>query len=171
MKEEEKSRAQILGENLERIRKEKGYTRKQLADVIGVKETSYGKYERGEVLAPLDKIFELAIFFGLSILDLTGDNPDVEDNKSIEYRYKKAILKLDDLKYFFDLKNEGTDNEYIIVYIPRRTEYTDGVLTEFGSIDAIAFKNKIDFIQVIEQAETQALYQSFNEALRSIVFK
>lgn len=70
----EKTRAAILGDNLKRIREQKGVTRKQLAGILGIVEDSIGSYETGKKLAPLDKIFKMADYLGVPITDLIGKN-------------------------------------------------------------------------------------------------
>ena len=71
---DKKTVAQILGENLKRIRTEKGVSRKELADTVEITEVNFGKYERGERLPPLDKIFAIADFLKVSVASLTGEN-------------------------------------------------------------------------------------------------
>ena len=165
MKEDGKSRAQILGENLERIRKAKGYSRKQFAEMFGAGVDLIGLYENGKRLPPLDKIFRLANLLDVSITDLTGDNPNAEINK----RYQKA-LDIAELIFIFEPKID--EDGRITVYSSTKTEYnTDGSVSHFHGYNAIAFKNKEDFINVMEQAERIALYKSFNEAFRDIVFE
>lgn len=171
MKVEGKTRAQIFGENLERLRKEKGYSRKQLADVVGIKETSLGQYSRGESLAPLDKIFELAEFLNVSILDLTGENPNIKPkDKIFDYRYKKAM---DIAKMLFDFPPPAVDSKgYVTIYVPNQVEHEDdGTVTFKGAVRPLRFKSAKDFVTVMELAESQALYQSFVEAFKKIVFK
>lgn len=66
--------AEILGANLRRICEEKGVSRKQLAEAVGVTEVSICGYETGRKLPPLDKIFVMADFLKVSVTSLTGDN-------------------------------------------------------------------------------------------------
>ena len=86
----EKSRAEILGANLKRIREERGVSRRQLAEILGIVEDSVGGYENGKKLAPLDKIFKMAEFLNVSIVDLTGDTPFSEVKKILQYRLNRA---------------------------------------------------------------------------------
>ena len=169
--QEEKTRAQIFGENLERIRKKKGYSRKQLADVVGITENSFSFYSRGDSLAPLDKIFKLAEFLNVSILDLTGENPNIRKKDILfDYRYKKAM---DIAKMIFDFPPPVVDAKgYITVFVPQKTEYSaDETVTFKSELDPITFKSAKDFVKIMEQAETNALHQSFVDAFKKIVFK
>lgn len=161
MKEEGKTRAQIFGENLERIRKEKGYSRKQLAAVIGITENFFGKYERGLSLAPLDKIFELAKFLNVSILDLTGENPNIERDKIFDYRYKRAMKIATDAR--FTIKKLA--NKEISLTPPNHINIEKGkadgrqISVEYDiGFAPIFIRNKADFVQIIEDTESLALF-------------
>lgn len=177
----EKTRAQILGENLERIRKEKGYTRKQLADVVGITEIAFGTYERGIRLAPLDKIFKLAEFLNVSIIDLTGENPNIERDRIFEYRYKRAVdITSTDILFPTTESKDGK----VTVYIPAKViRGTDGALTFYGVDESgnpdqfVTFRNKRAFIDTVEKAEKAAIeqhitfYQSLKILLDNIIKK
>ena len=170
----DKTRAQILGENLERIRKEKGYSRKQLADIIGITEIAFGTYERGIRLAPLDKIFELAKFLNVSIIDLTGENPNVEKNIIFDYRYKRAV-DITSTDIFFPTTE--LENGNISVYIPAKViRNDDGALSFFadesGAVGyTVNFKDKKIFVDSVEKAEKSAIvnHMTFYQALKNLV--
>ena len=63
---------QILGENLYRWRRAKGYTQEQMANLFGVHRTTYTKYETGVTDPPLDMLCRMADFFGCTIDSLLG---------------------------------------------------------------------------------------------------
>lgn len=67
--------AQKLGAEIERRRKEKGLSRRELAALIGVNEISFGAYATGTRLPSVDKILMIARALDCSITDLVGDNP------------------------------------------------------------------------------------------------
>ena len=68
-----KTRAEILGENLERVRKSKNVSRETLASVMGVGIASVSLYELGKRLPPIDKVFKAAEFLGVGITEIVGD--------------------------------------------------------------------------------------------------
>lgn len=180
---DKKTRAQILGENLKRIRTEKNITRKQLAEKIGITEISFGKYERGESLAPLDKIFEIADFLQVSVASLTGENdfsnevPNIEKtveerifNYRLQHAYKMASLYLD---FEANKVPHFDDDGNIVIYSPKTKVYEgNGVFGYKGELDAIKFKTEDDFVKVMEQAEELALQRGlfFNLAFRNVIF-
>lgn len=86
---------EVLASNLLRIRKERGISRKDLASAAGVTVDSISGYESAKRLAPLNVIFAMADYLGVSVVSLTGDNDnnlDVPDaNKIInDYRFDQA---------------------------------------------------------------------------------
>lgn len=164
-----KTRAKILGENLERIRKARGYSRKQLADAVGITENSFGTYERGTKLAPLDKIFKLAKFLDVSVVDLTGDNPNVEDKIIFKYRFQKAM---DTARIAFMGERPKIDDNGRITVSPLILDQRYGLSpAHIVGYNAITFENAEEFVRVMEQAETYAVLKSFNEAFCKIVYK
>ena len=176
-----KSRAEILGENLKRVREEKGVSRKQLAEILSVGVDSVGLYERGERLPPLDKIFDMANFLQVSVTSLTGDNdynhvfpviPDI-DKEIFKYRFERALQMATDL-LDSSLVPKIADDGSIIVYSPEKIKYDsiNSVVSYYGGYNAIAFKNAEDFVNVMERAEHRALYSriEFNQAFRVEVF-
>lgn len=168
----DKTRAQILGENLKRIRQLKGYSRKELADVIGVNVDAIGKYEKGQREPPLEKIIKLATFLDVTIADLTGENPSFERDIIFEYRYKRAIqlTNIDSFDPTVELADGG-----IKIFIPYKvTRNKEGMLQFIGDLKSgttgrnIIFKNRDVFVDVVEKAEQFAaenyipLYQALN---------
>ncbi|MBI5440828.1 MAG: helix-turn-helix transcriptional regulator [Deltaproteobacteria bacterium] len=63
-----------LGARLKQLRKEKGWTQKELASRVGIRFSQLNKYESGLHAPPLDKLLELAatLTTGVDYL-LTGD--------------------------------------------------------------------------------------------------
>ena len=173
---DKKTVAQILGENLKRIRLEKGISRKELAAAIGIEEISYGAYERGERNLPADKIYQLAIALNCLVADILGENPNVEKiieerlfDQRLQRAYKLARDFLDStLNYEPNFDKEGR----VIVHSPEKITYKNGVISVSGGYNSVAFQSKLDFVNVMERAEIDALRQqiSFNAAFRQIVF-
>lgn len=174
MKEEGKTRAQIFGENLERLRKEKGYSRKQLAAVVGMTEIAFGAYARGERTPSIEKIFKLAETLNVAIADLLGGNPNIERDIIFEYRYNRAV-DITSTDFFFPTIELANGN--IQVYIPAQVvRNDDGALSFYadksGSIGyTVNFKDKKIFVDSIEKAEKSAIvnHMTFYQALKILV--
>lgn len=63
-------------ERIRNLRIDKGYSQRQMAEVVNVKQNTYSQYEIGVLNYPLDVVVQLAKFFGTSVdylLDLTDD--------------------------------------------------------------------------------------------------
>lgn len=92
------------------LRKEKKQTQQQIADLLGVRRSTYGEYERGKILPPFDKIKILAEHFGVSVNFFV----DGEERETSEIDVSKQLNEaLQQLKNTSDLSFEGQplDNE------------------------------------------------------------
>lgn len=59
-------------ENIRSLRIDRGYTQKQIADVLGISQNTYSQYEIGVLNYPVDAINKLADFYGVSTDYLFG---------------------------------------------------------------------------------------------------
>ena len=60
---------EILAENLQYFRRERGFTQKQIALMVGVSFQQVQKYEQGKNRIPVDKLYLLAQVYQLSMDD------------------------------------------------------------------------------------------------------
>lgn len=77
-----------LGENIVKMRKEKGVTQEELASFIGVTKASVSKWETGMTTPDIQILPVLASFFDRSVDQLIGYEPQL-DKKQIQYYYHK----------------------------------------------------------------------------------
>ncbi len=63
-------------ENLRVLRIEKGFTQKELADIVGCGQSAIGKYERGELEPNLSTLKQFSEIFDVSIDYLVGRTDD-----------------------------------------------------------------------------------------------
>ncbi len=89
-----------IGENIKRLRQEKGLTQEVLADFIGVTFQSVSRWERGESYPDITLLPVIAEFFSVSVDELLGANKnrdEAEINKLLKehdnYTDEKLILK------------------------------------------------------------------------------
>ena len=81
----------MLGERIANLRKEKKASQEELADVLCTSRQAISKWERGESYPDIDRLKDLAAYFGVSIDYLLGyDLESVSVNGFIE-RIKKCI--------------------------------------------------------------------------------
>ncbi len=76
-----------LGENIKKLRHEKGITQENLADFLGVTFQSVSRWERGESYPDITVLPEIADFFKVSVDELLGVN------KAIDEAEIKRLLK------------------------------------------------------------------------------
>lgn len=69
-------------EKLQKLRKEKGYSQEQLADLLDVSRQSVSKWESGTTYPEMDKLLSLCKIFNVSLDDLTND--DITDRNILE---------------------------------------------------------------------------------------
>ncbi len=68
-----KSVEQIIGSRIQKIRKEKGYTQQQFAEIIGLSTNYFSDIERGKSSARLDKLVAIINALGCSADDIFAD--------------------------------------------------------------------------------------------------
>lgn len=59
-------------ERLRDLREDNDLTQQELADMLGCSQTTYSRYETGDLNVPIDILKKLAIYFNTSIDYLTG---------------------------------------------------------------------------------------------------
>lgn len=175
---DEKALAQmkIFGENLSKIRQQKKISRKDLANAVGVKEVSFGKYERGETAPSFDKIVAMAKYLDCSVADLIGDNPTAKDQKIFEYRLQKAIDMAKSLRCDISFLYDG---KISVTLPPSISVDSDNLLGEKVEVNyeisfaPIKFDNPKVFVSVMEDVEKAALLENnfFLQKFQDTFFK
>ena len=94
----------MLKDNLIRLRKLKGMTQEDVADLVGVTRQSVAKWESGESLPDLDKCKVLADTFGVTLDDLA--NYEQEENLGLEVPPKG--------KHIFGIVTVGDKGQIVI---------------------------------------------------------
>ena len=69
----------IFAERLRDLRKSRLKTQQQMADLLNIRRSTYGEYERGVILPPTDKIQTLAKYFNVTVDYLIGKEEQQED--------------------------------------------------------------------------------------------
>lgn len=72
-----------IGENIKRLRKEKGFTQEEIAAHLGISFQSVSKWERDEGYPDITILPALSSYFGVSIDDLLGVN-EIEKKKQYD---------------------------------------------------------------------------------------
>lgn len=82
-----------LGEKILIFRRRKGFSRKQLADIIGVTVSTIANYENGVTVPDMDKVTKLSEILGIS-LDMLLLQPDAEKSNSHIHKPKLTQSQL-----------------------------------------------------------------------------
>ncbi len=86
-----------FGENIKKLRKEKGLTQETLADFLSVSFQTISKWERGETYPEITTLPVIASFFNVTIDDLLGVDKAKKEQKINEYLELYDTMKLKDL--------------------------------------------------------------------------
>lgn len=73
-----------LGLNIKYLRKGRGMTQTTLGEHLGVAQSVVGKYEKGEVLPPVDKVQVIANLFDVPIGDLIEKDLSKQTTSRVE---------------------------------------------------------------------------------------
>ena len=71
----------MVSERLKILRNERGYTQRNVADGIGIAESSYQIYEYGKQLPGCEKLVALADYFDVSIDYLVGRTDNAQSHR------------------------------------------------------------------------------------------
>ena len=89
----------ILAERLKELRKQKGVTQKYVADLLGIRESSYQVFEYGKHIPKRTNLIKLADFYNVSVDYLLGIDelpPDWESPQKKESTAKDELIRLID---------------------------------------------------------------------------
>ena len=83
-----------FGGRLRELRKERGWTQKEMAARLGIRQTHYTKYETAMHVPPLDKVVQLARLFGVSLDRIVlGENPSNQPVKDTRLAQRFQVLE------------------------------------------------------------------------------
>lgn len=88
-----------IGENIKRLRTQKGITQETLADFLGVTFQSVSRWERGEGYPDITLLPSISSFFSVSVDDLLGTDKGKREEKAERYLEIYNTMKLKDLSY------------------------------------------------------------------------
>ena len=101
-----------FGENLKRLRKKAGMTQAEFADILGMTDSNYSRYEKEKAQPPLNVLLSMTQALGISANELIGYNEvDIYMNE------------LHRLKFNVERDNAG----YIIITSYPQIEYPDNL--------------------------------------------
>ena len=159
----------MLGERIANLRKTKGISQEELADVLLTSRQAISKWERGEASPDIDRLKDLAIYFNVSIDYLLGYDVESSSVNSFIERCKKSVengvfdISLDEIRMIY-LRNQNNLN-LLLAIITYLTDYF-GPNKDVAILDAL-----IEYSQkaiVLYQPNNMFDY-SLNDIHRTIV--
>ncbi len=81
-----------IGENIKRLRRERGITQETLADAMNVSCPAVSKWERGETFPDITMVLPLAAYFGVSTDELLGLDEAKNAQKIADYLNEYYLL-------------------------------------------------------------------------------
>ncbi|MBR6012357.1 MAG: helix-turn-helix transcriptional regulator [Selenomonadaceae bacterium] len=174
MSDVKRTHAQILGENIDKCQKALGYSRKQLAQVLGINEISFGCYIRGVREPSLDKIFKLADFLKVPVAELVGENY-LGDDKYFEWRLRRATKLCTLANYTVDCENNGTVNVTLENETFKGSPYeiieNERLMIPAFRNDFISIRSREDFVEVVERTEEKMIEKNvtFDSAFKNFM--
>jgi transcriptional regulator with XRE-family HTH domain len=81
-----------VGENIKKVRKEKGVQQKAVAQEIGLDQSSYNKIENGKREPSVEVLQKLSVIFGVTVDDLL--NPDNNQPSPVTVEDKTITEKI-----------------------------------------------------------------------------
>ena len=108
-----------LGENLKKVRENKGYTQQQMADLIHTHRSGYSKMENNQQDISVDALVSIAKNFGITVDDVIhfGEKNDVpqevivEDKTAAEQLNLIAQLNEEDQQTIFSMIDKMLTNQ------------------------------------------------------------
>jgi len=86
-----------FGENLTRLRKERGIRQTALAEELGVTQQMISGYEKGIATPTLELLIQIADFFEISLDELVGREVCPSVKKTPEERFFKYFMALNNM--------------------------------------------------------------------------
>lgn len=91
-----------IGENIRRLRRERGLTQETLAEFLGVTFQSVSKWERGDSYPDISLLPSIASFFGVTADEVLGIHDKEKEKKIREYIDEYNDLRMKNSPYVFE---------------------------------------------------------------------
>jgi transcriptional regulator with XRE-family HTH domain len=113
-----KKRSINFGERLKTIRRSKGFTQYQLADMLNTSQRMIAHYEKDGNRPRLDKVKDIANALNVSVEDFLEDSKPVKKEEDVSYKIMKKVriiekLPVRDQKAIFRLINSLAEKNKI----------------------------------------------------------
>lgn len=119
----------VLASRIKGLRKERKKTQSDISKLLGVLRTTYGEYERGKILPPMDRINKLADYYSVSVDYLIGNTDDSTGKQAKKIDVSESVREiLDSLQNdrseltFYGQTLDQTSREFLITSLENSLE-------------------------------------------------
>lgn len=119
----------VLASRIKGLRKERKKTQADISKLLGVLRTTYGEYERGKILPPMDRINKLADYYSVSVDYLIGNTDDSTGKQAKKIDVSESVREiLDSLQNdrseltFYGQTLDQTSREFLITSLENSLE-------------------------------------------------
>lgn len=113
----------MLGKKIKELRKAKGYSQQEMADLLEVKKITYFKYESGEIEVPLSKILKISEILNTTPNDLLGFEKEIGMKEKKDF-YENCLSN--DRPILVQIKENG--DKYKDFYYPILKNYLEDII-------------------------------------------
>lgn len=82
-----------IGNNLKKLRKEKGATQTEVATFLGVRQNTYSQYENDSRQPDIETLVKLSAFYNTSLDVVVGVNLDMSEFKSETDKFLNHVVE------------------------------------------------------------------------------
>lgn len=144
----------IIGENIKRIRKQKGLTQQQLADVLNVKRAAISKYEKGIVSPNSEQLWKIADALGVRLQHL------IEDPKSIwEMDAEELAVIEEEHEFIKSLTGTSLQDKRVDEAIAARKQqlavkqHRSNIIAKYDSLNSLGRQKADEYITDLSEQE------------------
>lgn len=159
-----------LKENLKMLRKAKGLKQSDVAEILGKKTLTIGRYETGVISPPIPVLEKLSEFYGLHTDFLVSDLPYVKGKKySLQEIYELAIETLARAfaDEFFKTEKKNNDEQIPLNFNIKDNESDKLFLKIFSDLNDVFVKN----IYNLSDVERKEILKSLSDFLEFSISK
>ena len=113
----------MLGQKIKGLRKVKGYSQQEMADLLEVKKITYFKYESGEIEVPLSKLLKISEILNVTPNDLLGFEKEIGMKEKKDF-YENCLSN--DRPILVQIKENG--DKYNDFYYPVLKNYLEDII-------------------------------------------